>query len=268
MRLKATALFVFLLLGILKLPLEQRAQKELRENGSLRVPAGLKVRENLGQMAFAASLGGLRSLVASVVYLQAYTAFERSDWAKVESLHSLTTQLQPNYAPYWDDGATRLAYDAASHFLYDTKRPTLYRHQLYRQYFERGVSFGTQGIAFLPTSRVLHQRLGEFYSRIVGSPEQKRLTPPDHLKAAEHFLAAHANGALAWTERAAAYELARLDDAPEQWRTAYRILRRTFDQGYRLPTAINTLIDLEKKLNIPPEQRIREKVQPPPSVQR
>lgn len=268
MRLKTTALLVFLLIGILKLPLEHRAQISLRESGCLRPPASFSLRENLGQMAFAASLGGLRSLVASVVYLQAYTAFERSNWAQVESLHSLTTQLQPNYPPYWDDAATRLAYDAASHFLYDAQRPTLYRHQLYRQYFERGVGFAEAGTTHLPNSKLLHQRLGEFYSRIVGSPEQKRLTPPDHLKAAEHFLAAHANGALDWTERAAAYELARLEDAPEQWRTAYRILRRTYDQGYRLPTAINTLIDLENRLNIPPGQRIREAPQLPPSRQR
>lgn len=256
MRLKLAALALFFVIGIAKLPLERSAQHALRSSGSLKSPASLSLRENLGQIAFAASLGGLRSLVASVVYLQAYTAFERSNWAQVESLHTLTTQLQPNYAPYWDDGATRLAYDAASHFLYDNSRPKLYRHQLYRQYYERGVTFASSGAAVLPKSRLLHQRLGEFYSRIVGSPEQKTLVPPDHRKAAEHFILAHANGALDWTERAAAYELAKLDDAPAEWMTAYRILRKYYERGIRVPTADRLLKDLENRLSIPAEKRI------------
>lgn len=256
MRLKLAALAVFLILGMVKMPLEQNVQTTLRNSGSLKTPASLSLRDSLGQMAFAASLGGLRSLVASVVYLQAYAAFERSNWAQVESLHTLTTQLQPNYVPYWDDGATRLAYDAASHFLYDEQRPRLYRHQLYRQYYERGVNFAATGAAILPGSRVLHQRLGEFYSRIVGSPEQKQLVPPDHLKAARHFIQAHQNGALDWTERAAAYELAKLPDSRAEWAEAYQILRKYYERGIRVPTAMTLLKDLENRLNLPAEKRI------------
>jgi hypothetical protein len=258
MRLKLTALAIFLIIGMCKLPLERSAQTAMREAGSLKTPASLALREQLGQMAFAASLGGLRSLVASVVYLQAYTAFERSNWAQVESLHTLTTQLQPNYAQYWDDGATRLAYDAASHYLYDTARPDLYRRQLYRQYFGRGVDFAQSGAAVLPASRVLHQRLGEFYSRIVGSPEQKQLVPPDHRLAARHFILAHQHGALDWTERAAAYELAKLPDAPEEWALAYRILKKYHERGIRVPTASTLIKDLENRLKVPAEQRVKD----------
>jgi hypothetical protein len=55
-------------------------------------------------MGYAATLGGMRSLVASVSYLQAFIAFENTDWARVESLLTLTSSLQPRLELYWGGG--------------------------------------------------------------------------------------------------------------------------------------------------------------------
>ena len=252
---KAWAIAVFLIIGIVKLPVEQRAHQQMEATGTLKAPVAPTLRENLGQAAFAASLGGLRSLVASVVYLQAYTAFERGRFDQVESLHALTTQLQPRYPVYWDDAATRMAYDAASHYLYDEKRPRLYRNQLYKQHFQRGLEFAEQGVKHLPDSKLLHQRLGEFYSRLMSTPEQKVLVSADSLKAGQHYMLAYKNGALPFTERFAAYEYAKLKDAPAQWREAYDILRRhdvmTRRQGVVLPTTVGLIKELGQRLGLP-----------------
>jgi tetratricopeptide (TPR) repeat protein len=252
---KAWAIAVFLIIGIVKLPLEQRACEQMKSTGTLKAPVAPTLRENLGQAAFAASLGGLRSLVASVVYLQGYSAFERGRFDQVESLYALTTQLQPRYPLYWDDAATRMALDAASHYLYDDKRPRLYRNQLYQQHFQRGLEFAEQGVKHLPDSKLLHQRLGQFYSRLGAPNDQKALVSADPLKAGQHYMLAYKNGALPFTERFAAYEYAKLKDAPAQWREAYDILRRhdvmTRRQGVVLPTTVGLIKELGQRLGLP-----------------
>ena len=268
MRPKYLALALFLLLGVAKLPLEQSIAQQMRESGSLAHAMDLRLRDNLGQMAFAATLGGLRSLVASLTYLQAFTAFERSNWAQVESLHRLTTQLQPRYAPYWDDGSTRLAYDAASFYLYDTSRPTLYRNQLYRQNFENGVNFAEEGLQHLPDSKQLHERLAEYYFRLAGTADQKALCPPDYRKAGEHYLKAWENGGLPVRRLFAAYAFSRVTDAPDLWKHAYHILMDFYNRGYRSPTSVSTIKELEKKLQITDSSRINAQTPPPPSLRR
>jgi hypothetical protein len=262
-RSKWLAALCFVVLGVVKLPLESRAEAHLRAEGSLPVRGDFRLREDLGQLAFAASLGGLRSLVASMTYLQAFTAFERSRWDKVESLHNLTTQLQPRYAGYWDDAATRMAYDAASFYLNDPSRPRLYRNQLYRKNFERGIRFAEDGSKELPQSYLLHERLGEFYFRLVAVPEQKLLFPPDYRKAGEHYLASFENGGLPKNRRFAAYAFARVPDAPDLWQRAYDLLKGTISAGYESPTMVTVVKELEEKLHIPTEQRLKLSAQMP-----
>ncbi|MEI6537295.1 MAG: hypothetical protein WCN98_18275, partial [Verrucomicrobiaceae bacterium] len=102
--------------GMAKLPLEQRLSDDLHAKSLLEDPVGVDMRESLGQMGFAASLGGLRSLVASITYLQAYSAFEDVDWGKVDSLMTMTTRLQPREPTYWDEASWHQAWNAASHY--------------------------------------------------------------------------------------------------------------------------------------------------------
>jgi hypothetical protein len=249
MKARHWAIILFLGLGIAKLPLEQHSTTTLRSAGALNAPTDLGLRENLGQMSFAASLGGLRSLVASITYLQAFAAFENVDWGKVDSLMTLTTRLQPNFGVYWDDAASRMGYDAASYYRYDESRPTLYRNRLYREHVARGIEILNEGLQRLPNDSKLHQRLGEFYAR--------RLEPPDHVKAGEHFLLCSQNGGLKVYERMAAYEWAKVEDRPTQKR-AYDILRSSYLRGLKLPSVIITLKALEKSLQIPPWQHIPE----------
>lgn len=276
MKHRRLAILGFLALGVLKLPLEQRVMTTLRAEDVLTPPVDLGLRENLGQMSFAASLGGLRSLIASVTYLQAFAAWEDVDWGKVDSLMSVTTRLQPKFDVYWDDAASYMGLDAASYYRYNESRPTLYRNQLYRQHVQRGIDILEQGLRVLPGSHRLYERLGMFYA--------ERIEPPDHLRAGQAWLAAYRNGALDVYERRAAYEWAQIDSDPRALRASYRILMRWYEKQYRtdslrnlifgridlrtgairapvpLPSVVTTIKTLEHKLNMPPWQRIPDKI--------
>ena len=152
MKRRLQAIAILLLLGVLKLPLERAVSTELRGHEMLYAPLDYSARDAVGQMGFAATLGGLRSLVASITYLMGFTAFEEVNWSRVDMLYGLTTMLQPRFDVYWDDAATHMAYDAASYYKYDETRPSLYRKQLYRQHVQRGIDIAEEGLRHLPNA--------------------------------------------------------------------------------------------------------------------
>lgn len=260
MKTKHWALIVFIILGAVKLPLEHGASRTLLASNVLHPPPSLSLRENLGQMSFAAALGGLRSFVACITYLQAYTAHEQADWTRVDNLMTITTRLQPRYAPYWDSAAAFMAYDAAHYYNYNRDRPSLYRQQLYQQHIERGIAILKEGLQHLPDSARLHENLAYLYARRMQTKKQP--TPgeawiaPEHKLAGESFLRAYQCGGLPVMERLAAYEFAELPNDPDAWSRAYDILHRWYQKNVRPPGVIDTLKALEKKLNTPVFMRI------------
>jgi hypothetical protein len=242
-------LLAFLVLGCLKLLPEQKATHYLRELGVLSQRLDFGLRENLGQMGFAASLGGLRSLVASITYLQAFNAFEKVDWAEVDSLMSLTTSLQPRLDLYWKEATERMAYDAASYYEHDTSRPELYRYSLYDKHVARGLDLVKRGLSFNPQSYRLHELTARLY--------ESRQRPPNYRAAAYHYREAFVQGALPYTGRFAAYNLVKLNE-PEADRTAYRYLKASYDLGSRTPTHLKNLRLLEQRLKVPTPERIKD----------
>lgn len=243
---KLAAIALFAVAGIVKLPLEQRLSDDLHARSLLEDPVGIDLRESLGQMGFAASLGGLRSLVASITYLQAYSAFEDVDWGKVDSLMAVTTRLQPREASYWDEAAWHQAWNAASHYLRNESLRAALRNKLFRDHVERGLDIVQQGLRFLPDNPKLLVRLGDLYH------DRK----PDPAKAAEAYLAAYAHGALRFYERKAAYDLVNVNDRAA-WERAYAILKKNYDDDLATPSVMTNLPILENRLGIPPEKRVK-----------
>jgi len=241
---------LLVLLGLVQMPLEFRLSDSLREKKLIPSPPDLSLRESLGQMGFAAVLGGLRSLIASITYLQAYVAFENIEWGKVDSLMTLTTRLQPQEPLYWDDASWHMAYNAASSYQKDESLRLPLRDKLYRDYVQRGIDILNEGLTYLPDNPRLLTRLGDIYNANSASRRQ-----PDARKAAHYYLEAYKNGAREFYERMAAYQLALLDDRESQ-QQAYDILRRYYDKGRYFDT-MNTLFpELEEKLGIPKEKRV------------
>jgi tetratricopeptide (TPR) repeat protein len=251
---KLIGLFVFIVFGLAKLPVEDRVLGSLREQNLVEAPLNLELRENIGQMGFAASLGGLRSLVASITYLQAYVAFEDVDWGRVDSLMTLTTRLQPHEPEYWGDASWHMAYNAASNYMNNQDLRFAIRNKLFRDYVQRGIDILDEGLRYLPNNPQLLTRLGDIY----------RDRQVDHRKAAYCYLTAAAHGAKDYYKRMGAYQLVLLDDR-DSWEKAYAILKKDYDDHKSVyerkdmarSSVMRDLPILEQRLNIPVDKRIK-----------
>lgn len=248
MKPKHWGLVLFVALGVAKVPLEDAMAHSLRAQRLQMPPPDLGWQENFGQMVIS-TLGGLRNLVASVTYLEAYGAWENLDWGRVDTLMALTTRLQPTEPTYWDEASWHMAYNAASNYLKDKDLRFAIKHKLYRDHVQRGIAILEEGLKFNPEDPLLLQRLGEIY--------QNR--QPDPRLSAKYFLEAHKHGARDFYERVAAYQLVKLSDRAS-WEQAYEILKRYYDHGKPFNTMGSILRDLpilEERLNIPTRDRIR-----------
>jgi hypothetical protein len=238
---RVQALLVFLLLGVVKIPVEQVVSARMKEARMLEGSLDLGLWENLGQMGFAASLGGLRALVAAVTYMQAYVAFENIEWAKVDSLFQLTSRLQPHDVSYWDEAAWHMAYNAASNYLHSDRVEPIMRGKLYHSHIERGIQILEAGLRYNPDDVRLLSRLGDIYS--------KRKLDPVRAGGIYERVATHEG--LERYGRFAAYEYLKATDAAV-WKRAYDLLKASYDrEGPKYPAVVDGIKELEKRLGIP-----------------
>ncbi|CAN5649806.1 hypothetical protein BH18VER1_BH18VER1_20580 [soil metagenome] len=235
--------------GAAKLPLEHQFLRQ-RKQLHLHAPElNLSLREQLGQLGFVAALGGFRSLVADVLFIQAHVAWERTEWSRVLLLFRQVTTLQPRSVLFWDMAAWHMAWNASAAALNDPAQPRqALRVKAQREYFDLGRDFLERGIANNPDRPELYEALARLYR------EKYR----DRLHAAEFYgKASEQPGARCYLKRFAAYELSYVDGRE---REAYDRLYQLYSIGEkeRLPTLIKRLKFLEEMLNIPLDQRIPE----------
>ena len=243
--------FSLALFGAAKLPAEQALTSAHRKLHFRAVNFGLDLREQIGQFGFAAALSGFRSLVADVLFIQAHVAWERTEWGRVLLLFRQVTTLQPRALLFWDMAAWHMAWNASVAAMNDPAQPRLaLRVKAQREYFALGKDFLERGIKNNPERPQLYEALGRLY----------RDKYDDHEHAAEYFgRAAALPGAPVYDKRFAAYELSRCEGREQE---AYDRLLGLYRAGEkeRLPTLISRLKFLEQKLNIPDNERIREKL--------
>jgi tetratricopeptide (TPR) repeat protein len=247
MKPKVLGILILVVLGVVKVPIEQALTESLRARGLQAPPPELGWQENFGQMALS-SLGGLRNLVASISYLEAYAAWEDLDWGRVDTLMTFATRLQPTEPTYWDEGSWHMAFNAAGAYLRDKKLRYAIKHKLYNDHVQRGITILEEGLKFNPEHPLLLKSLGYIYM----------IQKKDSRLAAKYFLEAHAHGAPSMYERFAAYELVKVDDRASSEK-AYEILKRYYDKGApftKMESLLRDLRILESRLNIPVSQRI------------
>ncbi|MEY3481212.1 MAG: hypothetical protein RIQ71_1987 [Verrucomicrobiota bacterium] len=239
----AAGLIVF---GLARLPIE-RSLETAQKTAFLRAePLNLGLRDQLGQLSYAAALSGFRSLVAAFLWIEAHTAWEQTAWGRMAGLFRTVTSLQPRSLVYWDLSSWHMAWNAAIAAYQNPKEPSEFlRRRAEREYHLLGKEFLEQGIANNPERYLLHERLGVLL--------RDKLS--DHLGAAEAFeKAASMEGAPPYVKRLGAYELATVEGREQE---AYDKLKSIYDLGpdERKPRVLSLLHELEQKLNIPAEQR-------------
>lgn len=252
MKAKILGILFLIAFGVAKGPLEDRLTLSMRAQGLQLPPPQLGWEENFAQMAMA-TMGGLRNVVASITYLQAFTAaFDDRDWGMADTLMTFTTRLQPNEPIYWDHAAWFMATNAAGYYSRDKNERFAIRNKRYHDHVERGIAILQEGLQYLPNHPLLLQRLAELHG---GSMPRK----PDPRLAAKYYLEAYENGGPTLCERFAAYEMVKLGDRAS-WEKAYEILKRYYDKGKpynRMERILRELPVLEERLNIPVGDRIR-----------
>jgi hypothetical protein len=210
-------------------------------------PLNIDVRERIGQTAFIAVLGGFRSVIADLLFIDAHAAWERTDWTNLLLRLRQATELQPHAIMFWDIAGWHMAWNASIAAENDDSKPAATRQRLSREYIELGRDFLVRGIANNAQKPQLYEALARL--------ERDRLH--DHAGAAENFYkASQLPGGAAYDERFSAYELSWCEGREHE---AYERLHALYLRGEkeRLPTLIARLKALEEKLGIPAAERVR-----------
>ena len=238
------ALLVF---GLARLPVERSLDAAHREANLRTANLDIGLREQIGQLAYAAALSGFRSLVAAFLWIEAHTAWEQTAWGRMAGLFQSVTALQPRSLVYWDLASWHMAWNASIAARDNPKEPSEFlRRRAEQEYQKLGRDFLQRGIANNPDRYLLHERLGIML----------RDKFSDHCGAAEAFSAAAARPeAPPYVKRLAAYELAACEGRE---REAYEKLRAIYLLGEeeRLPRVITLINELEAKLGIPAAERL------------
>jgi len=236
-----------LLFGLVRLPFEKSLDAAHREAGLRTAALNIELREQIGQLAYAAALSGFRSLVAAFLWIEAHTAWEQTAWGRMAGLFQSVTSLQPRSLVYWDLASWHMAWNASVAARDNPKEPSEFlRRRAEREYHELGRDFLQRGIDNNPDAYLLRERMGIML----------RDKFADHCGAAEAFgAAAERPGAPPYVKRLAAYELSQCEGREQE---AYERLLAIYQMGEneRLPRVITLINELEEKLDIPRAERL------------
>jgi hypothetical protein len=241
------AAVALLLFGAARLPVEHAIHESHRAAHFRGARLNLELREEIGQLAFIAALSGFRALVADALYIQAYSAWERTEWGRMARLFSNVTALQPRVLMFWEMAGWHMAWNAsvAAYENPEGGREAI-RLRAQRQYWDLGRDFFERGIRNNPDRWELHGQLAQLY----------RDKYRDPCAAAEHFARAAAFAdAPPHQKRFAAYELSK---CPGREREGYEALLALYRMGpsEQKPTLLTRIRETEALLGIPEEQRV------------
>ena len=236
-----------LLFGFARLPVEKSLDAAHRAANLRTASLDIGLREQIGQLAYAAALSGFRSLVAAFLWIDAHTAWEQTAWGRMAGLFQSVTALQPRSLVYWDLASWHMAWNASIAARDNPEEPSEFlRLRAEREYQKLGRDFLERGIANNPDRYLLHERLGIMLRDKFNDP----------CGAADAFAAAAARPeAPPYVKRLAAYELAA---CPGREHEAYDKLRAIYLLGEdeRLPRVLTLINELEAKLDIPAADRV------------
>ncbi len=193
---------ILLVAGVVRLPLERGLSDELLDAGLLQPSVELETRQQVGQSLWAVALGGLRTLVATVLNLRADTFFQAQQWTELADAFDTMTDLAPRTRYYWDIGSWHMAYNASAYYQNRDDLPTLRRRAEWRDWVKRGTRFLEEGVRNNPDDWRLWANLAYFYS--------DPLKLVDDARAEEAYRRSWETGnALPFIERAMVYAMAR-----------------------------------------------------------
>ncbi len=234
--------------GLLMQPVNQYVQTQLSHDGLIASQKADLGSDALSQQLAFFALGGLRSLAAQILSLDATAAWIKQDWKTIERRYAQMTTLCPHRVNYWVNGSYEMATNAAAYQSFNPDNLSdIELSQRRRQYFLRGEQFLHDGIRNNPKSVLLQAKLGDLHSNLYRYPR--------FLQAAAAYKRAVELGAPPLYERMEFYSLCR---AHGQEQEAWELGRKLFDKYPEqiVPSLRCLLFVLENKLQLPQEERL------------
>lgn len=249
---------ILILGGSLLSPLQKNLIAE-EEKANLLPPVLLSREEGatprLEQQLSFVALGGLRSLVAAFLSVNAHQFFLARSWTDLENRYRQITSLAPQNNYYWDTGAWHIAYNAASASLENKELRPTERKIRHKAYIDKGREFLRDGIRSNPKDWFLHSKLASLLS------DQYRR--PDHAAAVEEYRKALELGAPVSLKRSELYSLAKI---PGREQEAYEFCKHLFtDNINKVPSIQCLLFALQNNQSTTASERIAiDKIFPSP----
>lgn len=222
------------------------------EESSRLLPGSLSYGETDGevhrleqQLSFVA-LGGLRSLVAAFLAIDAHEYFMYGRWDKLEERYRQIVALAPYNVYYWDVGAWHLALNAAGACQFDKNLSEQERQFYFSRYYEKGRKFLLEGISNNPDDWFLYKMLGDLYVNIYRFPDNKAALDA-YSKAYE------LNG-----PRKLRYLMVNaMSGVPGMEKEAYEAVKRlVLTREHKVPATESLLYAFQILLDIPREERV------------
>ena len=171
------SLIILIGFGFVRIPIEMNTEQLRKKEGFRDWSPSMSAREQLTQASFVGSIGGFRSLIASIYDLRAHQAFRDKDWASVEKFRSITTSLQPRFAKHWDLAAWDMAWNAYAYYrnksewTEDAVESWQMKNIIMPRYLEKGLEFAKQGAEWIPESYRLAMVVADIYSQKYDNPQ-------------------------------------------------------------------------------------------------
>ncbi|MBQ3143228.1 MAG: hypothetical protein IJB89_01795 [Akkermansia sp.] len=239
------ALCALALGGLLLQPLEQQARRHELKVGLQLPPAPADSKDALNRQLSFFAMGGLRTLAAEILAMDATDAWLVQDWPRARKRWEQITTLCPNRPSYWSRAARDMAKNAVAH-VYGMKDISEHeRATLVREYLDAAERFYLQGLAANPHSVLLQLDLAGFYEDLARRPQ--------FAKAVEAYRKALTMGASDMYQRWVFYNLCRIRGRErEAWEMGRQLFR---SPRHHTPSVRCLLFALQHKLAIPQDER-------------
>lgn len=214
--------------------------------GLLRPPVQLNRKDALTQQLSFFAMGGLRSLAAEVLTLDATAAWIDRDWERLQRRWEAITTLNPQRINYWISASRDMAINAAADISNDKRLGVHERASLTRHYIDRGEQFLKDALRHNPENALLYAHLGDLYSDLYRRPR--------FALAADAYKHAVELGAPEIYRRQYFYNLCRIRGREQE---AWQVGKEMFaNPRNRMPSVRCLMFVLQQKASIPAEQAL------------
>lgn len=232
--------------GFILRPLEQQSRAHELQVGLLLPTPGSDVHDRMNQQLYFFAMGGLRTLAAEILAMDATEAWLVQDWPRARRRWEQITALCPRRPSYWSRAARDMSKNAVAYVNADKSLNEHERITQVMEYLNAAEQFYQQGLAANPDSLLLQLDLAAYYEDLARRP--------NFTKAVEAYRKALSMGASDMYQRWVFYNLCRIRGREQEaWELGRQLFR---NPRHHTPSMRCLLFALEHRLALPQQERL------------